>query len=209
MQKSENEKYQMIGSIGRGRFGTIYLARNLENQEKVAIKKIRFAEEENGIPSVRIREISINKILKHPNIVNLLDIITKEYKILLVFEHLDYDLKTYLQYIIGEIDQNTVKYIIFQILEGINYCHSRSVLHRDLKPDHIVIDKNLNVKLINFSLARTFGVPEKLFTLEIQSLWYKAPEILFGQREYSTPVDIWSIGCIFYEVACRSKIYIY
>ena len=79
-------------------------------------------------------------------------------------------------------------------------------MHRDLKPQNLLIDKNGRIKLADFGLARAFGIPIKTLTHEILTLWYRAPEILLGQKEYSTPVDIWSIGCIFYEMAHRSKL---
>ena len=77
-------------------------------------------------------------------------------------------------------------------------------MHRDLKPQNLLIDKNGNIKLADFGLARAFGVPIRTLTHEVLTLWYRAPEILLGQKEYSTPVDIWSIGCIFFELAHRS-----
>lgn len=82
-------------------------------------------------------------------------------------------------------------------------------MHRDLKPQNLLIDKNGSIKLADFGLARAFGVPIRTLTHEVLTLWYRAPEILLGQKEYSTPVDIWSIGCIFYELAHRSTIYNY
>jgi serine/threonine protein kinase len=74
-------------------------------------------------------------------------------------------------------------------------------MHRDLKPQNLLIDKNGNIKLADFGLARAFGLPVKTYTHEVVTLWYRAPEILLGQKQYSTPVDIWSIGCIFAEMA--------
>lgn len=74
-------------------------------------------------------------------------------------------------------------------------------MHRDLKPQNLLIDKAGNIKLADFGLARAFGLPVKTYTHEVVTLWYRAPEILLGQKQYSTPVDIWSIGCIYAEMA--------
>lgn len=93
---------------------------------------------------------------------------------------------------------------MYQIVNAIKFCHCKRILHRDLKPQNLLIDKNGNIKLADFGLARAFGVPIRTLTHEVLTLWYRAPEILLGQKEYSTPVDIWSIGCIFYELAHRS-----
>ena len=89
---------------------------------------------------------------------------------------------------------------MYQVLCGIAYCHSHRVLHRDLKPQNLLISHDGAIKLADFGLARAFGVPVRTYTHEVVTLWYRAPEILLGCRYYSTPVDIWSIGCIFSEL---------
>lgn len=89
---------------------------------------------------------------------------------------------------------------MFQIINGLNYCHSRRIIHRDLKPQNILIDKKGNLKLADFGLARAFGIPIKTLTHEIETLWYRAPEVLLGQKQYSLGVDIWAVGCIFAEL---------
>jgi len=81
-------------------------------------------------------------------------------------------------------------------------------MHRDLKPQNLLIDTEGNVKLADFGLARAFGLPVKTYTHEVVTLWYRAPEILLGAKEYSTPIDIWSIGCIFAEMAQRKALFI-
>jgi serine/threonine protein kinase len=86
-------------------------------------------------------------------------------------------------------------------LLGTAYCHAHRVMHRDLKPQNLLIDKNGVIKLADFGLARAFGLPVKTYTHEVVTLWYRAPEILLGQKQYSTPVDMWSIGGIFAEMA--------
>ena len=166
---------------------------------------VELENEDEGIPSTAIREISILKQLKHPNIVSLLDLIHGEKKLHLIFEYLDYDLKKFLDHNGGPLHSQLVKSYLYQMLDGITYCHSKRILHRDLKPQNLLIDRNGHIKLADFGLARAFGVPIKTLTHEILTLWYRAPEILLGQKEYSTPVDIWSVGCIFYEMAHRSK----
>lgn len=87
------------------------------------------------------------------------------------------------------------------------YCHARRILHRDLKPQNLLIDESRNLKLADFGLARAFAIPIRPYTHEVVTLWYRAPEILMGSRHYSTAVDIWSIGCIFAEMVLKKPLF--
>ena len=205
--KDELEKYQKLDKVGEGTYGVVYKCQNKETKKYVALKKIRLENEDEGMPSTAIREISILKQLNHPNIVNLLDLIHGEKKLYLVFEYLNHDLKKYLNLNNGPLEPQIVKSYLYQILLAIKYCHSKRILHRDLKPQNLLIDKNGIIKVGDFGLARAFGIPIKTLTHEILTLWYRAPEILLGQKEYSTPIDIWSIGLIFYEMAHRKPLF--
>ena len=167
MENTDIEKYVKIDKVGEGTYGVVYKCRNKESQELVALKKIRLENEDEGIPSTAIREISILKQLKHPNIVNLIDLIHGEKKLYLVFEFLDHDLKKFLDLNGAPLHDQLVKSYLYQILLAINYCHSKRILHRDLKPQNLLIDKNGLIKIADFGLARAFGVPIKTLTHEI------------------------------------------
>merc|ERR1712070_263335 len=138
--------------------------------------------------------------LQHPNIVRLHDVIHTEKKLTLVFEYLDQDLKKFLDSSDG-FDTRTIKSSLYQLLRGVAFCHDRRVLHRDLKPQNLLINKDFELKLADFGLARAFGIPVRSYTHEVVTLGYRAPDVLMGSRKYSTPVDVWSIGCIFAEMA--------
>lgn len=196
------EKYQKIEKIGEGTYGVVYKARNRVSGELVALKKIRLEAEDEGIPSTAIREISILKELQHVNIVRLHDVIHTEKKLTLVFEYLDLDLKKFLDTSGTQgLPPHQVKLLLYQLVAGIGFCHDRRVLHRDLKPQNLLINREkLELKLADFGLARAFGIPVRSYTHEVVTLWYRAPDVLMGSRKYSTPVDLWSVGCIFGEM---------
>ena len=155
-----------------------------------------------GIPSTAIREISLLKQLQHPNIVKLFDVIHTERKLTLVFEYLDQDLKKYIDSLndSNNLDISIIKSFLYQLLLGINFCHQNRVLHRDLKPQNLLINLNGELKLADFGLARAFGIPVRNYTHEVVTLWYRSPDVLLGSRKYSTQVDMWSVGCIFAEM---------
>jgi cyclin-dependent kinase 1 len=203
------DDYVKIEKIGEGTYGVVYKGRNKKNGHVVALKKIRLTAEEEGVPSTAIREISLLKELQHPNVVKLEDIVHQENKLYLVFEFLQYDLKRYLDTIpVGvTLDAMLVKSYTYQILIGICHCHCRRVLHRDLKPQNLLIDKKGAIKLADFGLARAFGIPVRMYTHEVVTLWYRAPEILLGAQRYSTPMDVWSIGCIMAEMITKRPIF--
>ena len=120
-----------------------------------------------------------------------------ERKLTLVFEYLDQDLKKYLDVCVGGIEELILKSFLFQLITGVAYCHHHRVLHRDLKPQNLLINREGELKLADFGLARAFGIPVRSYTHEVVTLWYRAPDVLLGSRHYSTPVDIWSIGCMY------------
>jgi cyclin-dependent kinase len=130
----------------------------------------------------------------------LYDVVHTERKLTLVFEYLDQDLKKYLDVCNGGLDRMIIKSFLFQLLTGVAYCHHHRVLHRDLKPQNLLINREGELKLADFGLARAFGIPVRSYTHEVVTLWYRAPDVLLGSRKYSTPVDMWSIGCIFAEM---------
>ncbi|KAJ1735611.1 cyclin-dependent kinase 5 [Coemansia biformis] len=195
------EKYQKIEKLGEGTYGIVYKAQNRETNEVVALKRIRLDNEEEGVPCTAIREISLLKELKHPNIVGLFDVLHTEKKLTLVFEFMDSDLKKFVDASGGDLDPLTVKHLLYQLLCGVAYCHRNRVLHRDLKPQNLLINKRGDLKLGDFGLARAFGIPVRSYSHEVVTLWYRAPDVLMGSRQYDTSIDLWSVGCIFAEMA--------
>uniref|UniRef100_A0A2K5QXN6 Cyclin-dependent kinase 2 n=3 Tax=Platyrrhini TaxID=9479 RepID=A0A2K5QXN6_CEBIM len=162
------ENFQKVEKIGEGTYGVVYKARNKLTGEVVALKKIRLDTETEGVPSTAIREISLLKELNHPNIVKLLDVIHTENKLYLVFEFLHQDLKKFMDAsALTGIPLPLIKSYLFQLLQGLAFCHSHRVLHRDLKPQNLLINTEGSIKLADFGLARAFGVPVRTYTHEV------------------------------------------
>lgn len=203
------EDYTKVEKIGEGTYGVVYKGKDKRSGQIVALKKIRLESEDEGVPSTAIREISLLRELRHPNIVHLQDVLMQENRLYLVFEFLSMDLKKYIDSMPKDqqMDKKLVKSYVRQILEAILFCHQRRVLHRDLKPQNLLIDQKGNIKVADFGLARAFGIPIRVYTHEVVTLWYRAPEVLLGSPRYSTPVDIWSIACIFVELTNKKPLF--
>ncbi|KAF9179719.1 Cyclin-dependent kinase 2 [Haplosporangium sp. Z 767] len=203
--------YKGLEKIGEGTYGVVYKASHKDTGRTVALKKIRLENADEGVPSTAIREISLLKELQHDNIVELIDVVHEDVKLFLVFEFLDVDLKKYMDNHYKNTGKplplDQVKIYLYQLLQGVEFCHMRRILHRDLKPQNLLIDENKNLKLADFGLARAFGIPLRTYTHEVITLWYRAPEILMGSRHYSTAVDMWSVGCIFAEMITRRPLF--
>jgi serine/threonine protein kinase len=203
MESSGDKRFSDMSKIGSGTYGVVYKAFDNVLKRNVAVKKIKLEGEDEGIPSTTLRELSLLQELQHPNIVQLLDLIVEENKILLVFELWRTDLKNliYDEYTKSTIPMELVKSMMKDLLDSLWYCHKNAVFHRDLKPNNLLIDEDGSIKLADFGLARAFHMPMKDYTHEVVTLWYRAPEILLGDNEYSIPIDIWAWGVIFYEMA--------
>uniref|UniRef100_A0AAY4C4T7 cyclin-dependent kinase n=1 Tax=Denticeps clupeoides TaxID=299321 RepID=A0AAY4C4T7_9TELE len=184
----------------QGTYATVFKGRSKLTENLVALKEIRL-EHEEGAPCTAIREVSLLKNLKHANIVTLHDIIHTDRCLTLVFEYLDSDLKQYLDNCGNLMSMHNVKVFMFQLLRGLSYCHKRKILHRDLKPQNLLINDRGELKLADFGLARAKSVPTKTYSNEVVTLWYRPPDVLLGSTEYSTPIDMWGVGCILFEMA--------
>mmetsp|Transcript_3919 Transcript_3919/g.6896 ORF Transcript_3919/g.6896 Transcript_3919/m.6896 type:complete len:308 (+) Transcript_3919:295-1218(+) len=205
-------------AAGEGTYGVVYKARCKQTGDTVALKKIRLEMEDEGVPSTALREISLLKELDHPNIVLLRDVehsVGEQNdpkqkapgRLYLVFEWLDQDLRKHMDNLEGPMTPALIKSYMSQLLLGLEYCHSRGIFHRDLKPQNLLIDKSGTLKIADFGLARAFSLPFRTYTHEVVTLWYRAPEIILGQRRYGLPVDMWSVGTIFAEMVNKRPLW--
>lgn len=198
----EKETYQKIEKIGEGTYGTVYKAKETKTGKIVALKKIKI-EEKEGIPPTTIREISLLKSLSHPSIVHLIDVFYTKNRLYMAMEYYPIDLRKFIDETRKKKEKISLKIInklIYQILQALEYCHSRGVMHRDIKPQNILLDDQYNVKLADFGLARSVSVPLRTFTQEVVTLWYRPPELILNTKYYSESIDIWSAGTIFCEL---------
>eukprot|EP00249_Psilotum_nudum_P032225 c47492_g1_i1 orf=178-1095(-) len=214
------ENYEKLEKVGEGTYGKVYKARDKKTGRLVALKKTRLEMEEEGVPSTALREISLLQMLSQSiYVVRLLCVehVDKKGKPLLylVFEYMDTDLKKYID-LHGRghgqaripLSPKLVQSFMYQLCKGVAHCHSHGVMHRDLKPQNLLVDKERGLlKIADLGLGRAFTVPLKSYTHEIVTLWYRAPEVLLGATHYSTPVDIWSVGCIFAELSRRQPLF--
>jgi len=209
MEQRFKSQYDVIENavLGEGTYGKVYKALQTRTGRAVAMKKMKLESEEEGVPSTALREIALLKELHHDNVVKLLDFFCSPKKLTLVFEFVDNDLKKYMKSLGRQMAPATIKMLALQLCQGIEFCHANRILHRDLKPQNLLIDVRLRLKIADFGLARAYSVPVPKYTHEVVTVWYRAPEILLGSALYSVPVDQWSVGCIVGEMATGSPLF--
>jgi len=194
--------------LGEGTYGVVYRALNEETNRLVALKSIRLDSVDEGVPCTAIREIGLLIELDHKNIVKLEEIISEDTSLTLVFEHCDLDLKKYIDKCLGFIKPSVIKSFLYQLLAGVAYCHDMHILHRDIKPQNLLINLDkLELKIADFGLARAFTVPSRSYSSEVVTLWYRPPDVLLGSQNYTTSIDMWSIGCVFAEMATGKPLF--
>merc|ERR1719270_416511 len=193
------DAYIKLEQLGEGSYATVYKGFSNLTKQVVALKEIRLQEEE-GTPFTAIREASLLKDLKHANIVTLHDIIHTKSSLTFVFEYLNTDLSQYLEKHPGGLSSRNIKLFMFQLLRGLSFCHARRILHRDVKPQNLLISAVGELKLADFGLARAKSVPSHTYSHEVVTLWYRPPDVLLGSTNYTTSLDMWGAGCIFIEM---------
>lgn len=194
------EKYEKLCKIGEGAYGVVFKCRHRDTGQVVAIKKFCESEDDPIIRRIAMREVRMLKKLHHGNLVNLLEVFRRKRKLHLVFEYCDHTVLNELERHPRGLDDVSVKRIIWQTLQSIHYCHQAGVIHRDVKPENILISRNGVVKLCDFGFARMLTGPGGEYTEYVATRWYRSPELLVGDTQYGPPVDVWAIGCVFAEL---------
>ncbi|XP_075702188.1 cyclin-dependent kinase 12 [Rhinoderma darwinii] len=212
------DKFDIIGIIGEGTYGQVYKAKDKDTGELVALKKVRLDNEKEGFPITAIREIKILRQLIHRSVVNMKEIVTDKQDALdfkkdrgafyLVFEYMDHDLMGLLESGLVQFSEDHIKSFMKQLMEGLDYCHKKNFLHRDIKCSNILLNNSGQIKLADFGLARLYNSEEsRPYTNKVITLWYRPPELLLGEERYTPAIDVWSCGCILGELFTKKPIF--
>ncbi|CAI4226164.1 unnamed protein product [Auanema sp. JU1783] len=203
---SVSELYERIEKLGEGSYATVYKCRSKVDGPIVALKEIKLQFQE-GLPFTAIREASLLRTLRHANIVCLHDIFLQHNQLTFVFEYMKMDLSKYLEAHTTGLDNFQTKLLLFQLLRGLDFCHKKKILHRDLKPQNLLLDNDGVLKLADFGLARAKSVPSRTYSNEVVTLWYRPPDVLLGNTDYTTSLDMWGVGCIFAEICSGQALF--
>ncbi|KAI9744258.1 MAG: kinase subunit of RNA polymerase II carboxy-terminal domain kinase I [Claussenomyces sp. TS43310] len=194
--------------VGSGTYGKVFKAIHVYTKTLVALKKIRMEGERDGFPVTAVREIKLLQSLKHPNVVNLQEVMVEKNDCFMVFEYLSHDLTGLLNHPTFKLEPAHKKHLAKQLFEGLDYLHRRGVLHRDIKAANILVSNEGQLKLADFGLARFYAKRKQLdYTNRVITIWYRSPELLLGETQYGPAVDIWSAACVLVEIFTRHAIF--
>ncbi|AAF97284.1 Putative protein kinase [Arabidopsis thaliana] len=197
------DSFEKLDKIGQGTYSIVYKARDLETGKIVAMKKVRFANMDPESVRFMAREINILRKLDHPNVMKLQCLVTSKLSgsLHLVFEYMEHDLSGLALRPGVKFTEPQIKCFMKQLLCGLEHCHSRGILHRDIKGSNLLVNNDGVLKIGDFGLA-SFYKPDQdqPLTSRVVTLWYRAPELLLGSTEYGPAIDLWSVGCILAEL---------
>jgi len=203
------DEFERLNKINEGTYGVVYRARDKKTSEIVALKKVKMEKEREGFPLTSLREINILLSFHHPSIVDVKEVVVGSSldSIFMVMEYMEHDVKGVMETMKQPYTQSEVKCLMLQLLEGVKYLHDNWVLHRDLKTSNLLLNNRGELKICDFGLSRQYGSPLKPYTQLVVTLWYRAPELLLGTKEYSTAIDMWSVGCIMAELLAKEPLF--
>ncbi|KAH9613679.1 hypothetical protein KSS87_002318 [Heliosperma pusillum] len=197
------DSFEKLDKIGQGTYSSVYRARDLDQRKIVALKKVRFDNLDPESVRFMAREIHILRRLDHPNVIKLEGLVTSRMScsLYLVFEYMEHDLAGLASHPALKFTESQVKCYMQQLLRGLYHCHSRGILHRDIKGSNLLIDNDGKLKIADFGLASVYDPHgSQPLTSRVVTLWYRPPELLLGATNYGAAVDLWSTGCILAEL---------
>ena len=200
-----HKKYEVLGVVGEGAYGIVYKCRNKETDKYVAIKKFKEIEDKLVQKTMK-RELKMLQMLKHDNVVDFQEAFIYKENLFLVFEYVEKNLLEVLERYPEGLNPKLIKSFVFQMCKAVHYLHTKNVIHRDVKPENLLVDENMNVKLCDFGFARKISLNEEnnnvdAMTDYVATRWYRSPELLLSCGIYGPEVDYWAIGCIMGELA--------
>ncbi|KAJ3697840.1 hypothetical protein LUZ61_001545 [Rhynchospora tenuis] len=203
------DNFEKLEKVGQGTYSSVFRARDLESGKIVALKKVRFDNFEPESVRFMAREIQILRRLNHPNVMKLEGLIASKLScsLYLVFEYMEHDLAGLSSAPDIKFTESQVKCYMHQLLSGLDHCHSRGIIHRDIKGANLLVSNEGILKIADFGLANFYNPKEKSqLTSRVVTLWYRPPELLLGSTTYDASVDLWSVGCVFAEMFHRRPI---
>ncbi|KAL7327111.1 Mitogen-activated protein kinase 11 [Mucor circinelloides] len=206
-----NARYRIIRKVGSGAYGTVCSAFDLQHQQYCAIKKVYRVFDKKLLTKRCLREMKLLRLFNnHPRIIELfdMDMLEGSEEIYLIFGCMDASLHDVI-HSKQPLDTVHSQWFLFQLLSGLKYIHSANVIHRDLKPANILVNKDCDLRICDFGMARSFdqGDTTSYLTEYVTTRWYRSPEIMVSSQNYSKAIDIWSVGCIFGEILGRKVLF--
>jgi len=198
--------------VGSGAYGCVVSFKDSIAKRSVAVKKITNAYADVIDGKRILREVKLLRCFNHDNIISILDMYPPESPdhddIYIVTDLMETDLHRVI-YSKQPLSEEHAQYFIYQILRGMLYLHSANVVHRDLKPSNILVNKNCDLKICDFGLARSMSREEEdpAMTDYVVTRWYRAPEVVLLASEYTEKIDVWSIACILCEIIGRKPLF--
>ncbi|KAM3177502.1 hypothetical protein ACTXT7_004429 [Hymenolepis weldensis] len=183
----------------KGTYSVVYKYQKSVNGPIYAEKVIKMNKEE-GAPGTAIWEASLLRELRHPNIIALHKIRYVPGQLYILLEYARYNLNSYMKTYPLSSNQLSVQRLTRQLFNGLDYIHDKSIIHRDLKPENLLITEDGTLKIADFGLARKVCLPVTSLGTRVVTLWYKSPELLLDLTTYGKEIDVWSAGCIVYEM---------
>lgn len=196
--------YSKETKVGEGTYAVVYLGKQLSSDRKIAVKEIKTGLFEDGLDMSAIREVKYLQELRHPNVIELIDVFSARNNLNLVLEFLPCDLEVLIKDHLVTFLAGDIKLWLLMMLRGVHHCHRNFILHRDLKPNNLLLAPDGQLKIADFGLARLLGNINEDLTLNVVTRWYRAPELLFGAKHYTGAVDVWAVGIIFAELMIRA-----
>lgn len=202
---SGSQNYSKDKKVGEGTYAVVYVGKQIHSNRRIAIKEIKTGLFKDGLDMSAIREVKYLQELRHPNVIELIDVfMSQDNNLNLVLEFLPCDLEVLIKDQSVVFKSADIKLWLLMTLRGLHHCHRNFILHRDLKPNNLLLAPDGQLKIADFGLARAFGNANEDFTPKVVTRWYRAPELLFGAKHYTGAVDMWAVGIIFAELMLRT-----